>query len=205
MSIVNLTYTNLSDNESSDLLIFTKNVKANLDALPPVAWRVISHIGPNDSNDFVYPIETAVQAEWDITDTSRSYTQILAADEGGLYALNLAGTTFELVRAGATLPGEIDLANNVQVAGGITAALYKDGRLIMKQPSVAFGQKAEFKLNSFLYFGLVQNVVESEVLTSAVMSQSFTAINVGNGAREVVVILRGNAKQGYFFESQVTT
>jgi hypothetical protein len=205
MSIVNLTYTNQSDNEASDLLVFTKNVKANLDALPPVAWRVISHIGPHDSNDFIYPIDTALQAVWDITETSRSYTQILAADQGGLYALNLEGTSFELARAGSTLPGEIDLANNVQVAGGITAGLFKDGRLLMQQPNVGFGQKAEFKLNSFLYFGLVQNVVESDVLTSAVMSQSFTAIDVGNGARQVTVTLRGNAKEGYFFETQVST
>ena len=44
-------------------------------------------------------------------------------------------------------------------------SMIKDGKAIMTQPGVAFGQQAEFGLHPKIYVGLVSNVVESDVLT----------------------------------------
>jgi hypothetical protein len=191
-----LQYQNQSDNTNSDVLVFTRNTIANLNALPPTAWQVIEHVGRNGFHNFTYTVNTQVEVTWD-----GGSSGILPSDvmEGGIYALNLVETDFQFQQTGVTLPNEIDVANNIQTPGGIGVTLYKDGRALMTQPGVAFGQQAEFGLHPTIYVGLVSNVQESDTLTTAVMSQTFTPIVLEN-LTSCTFGLFGNLQAGYYFQ-----
>ena len=193
---VSLQYQNLSDNKNADVLVFTKNMKANLDALPPVAWQVIQHIGYRGFHNFTYTVDTKIEVTWENDASGILPTEVL---EGGTYALNQIENDYNFVQTGVTLPNEIDVENNVKTAGGISVTLYKDGKSIMTQPGVAFGEQAEFGLHPKIYVGLVSNIQESDTLTTAVMSQQFTPISL-EGLKALTFALFGDRENGYYFQ-----
>lgn len=193
---VALQYQNLSDNKNADVLVFTKNVKANLDALPPVAWQVIQHIGYRGFHNFTYTVDTHIEVTWENDASGILPTEVL---EGGTYALNQIENDYNFVQTGVTLPNEIDVENNVKTGGGISVTLFKDGKPIMTQPGVAFGEQAEFGLHPKIYVGLVSNIQESDTLTTAVMSQQFTPISL-EGLKSATFALFGDRENGYYFQ-----
>ena len=131
-------YQNLSDDSVSDVLVFTQNRKANLDALPPVAWQVITNIGFNGFHNFVYTVDTQVSLTWEGGASGILPSEVL---EGGVYSLNLVDRDFEFTRSGVTLGNEIDVWNNVHTPNGIDVPLIKDGKPIMTQPGVGYGSQ----------------------------------------------------------------
>lgn len=193
---VAIQYQNLSDNKDADVLVFTKNLKANLSALPPVAWQVIKHIGFRGFHNFTFTVDTQIEVTWDGGASGILPTEV---SEGGTYALNQIETDYNLVQTGVTLANEIDVQNNVKTPGGIDVTLFKDGKAIMVQPGVAFGEQAEFGLHPKIYVGLVSNVIESDVLTTAVMSQTFTPISLEDLSALTFALL-GDRENGYYFQ-----
>lgn len=192
---VALQYQNLSDNTSSDILVYMQNTKADLTALPPMAWQVIKHIGYRGFHNFAYTVDTQVKVTWDGDAGGILPTEVL---EGGQYAVNLVDTDYEFQQVGVTLPNEIDVTNNIHTPNGIAVTLLKDGRAIMTQPGVAYGEQAEFGLHPKIYVSLVSNVQEGDTLTTAVMSQQFTPISL-EGLKSCTFALYGDRQDGYYF------
>ncbi|HEX6096875.1 MAG TPA: hypothetical protein VF432_11170 [Thermoanaerobaculia bacterium] len=195
---ISIRYENHSSDTVSDVLVFTKNTRADLDALPPTAWQVISRVGYNGYHQFVYTIDTKIAVAWDGGNTG-----VMPSDtsEGTVWSLTTVGNDYELQQSGlATLTNEIDVINDVHVDNGIAVTLLKDGKPIMTQPLVAYGEKAEFGLMPKIYVGLVSNIIEGETLKSAVMSKDFTMFDL-TGLKSFTFGLFGDLKGGYFFRA----
>lgn len=194
---INIRYENHSSDTVSDVLVFTKNTRADLDALPPTAWQVISKVGYNGYHSFVYTIDTKIEVSWDGGNTGVMPTD---TTEGTVWSLTTVGQDYQLEQTGlTTLSNEIDVINNVHVANGIAVTLLKDGKAVMTQPLVGFDEKAEFGLTPKIYVGLVSNVIEGDTLKSAVMSKDFTQFDL-TGLSAFTFGLYGDLKNGYFFK-----
>ncbi len=196
---VKITYVNESANQDlPKVFLFLKNEIPTFDALRDgVAWRVIEDVGYRSSCEFVYPIETSVCASWN-HNTCR--TALLDSSIGKRYIVDEDDTGITILSSGdAGDTRSIDIVNNVHVSDGISADLYKDGKLMMRKNIVAYGQKATFVLHPKLYVGLASEIQEGALLSSAVLnSDHFQELDL-EGLSELTFALTGTAKDGYEF------
>ncbi len=196
---VKITYVNESANQDlPKIFLFLKNEIPTFDALRDgVAWRVIEDVGRGSSCEFNYPLETAVRASWN---NGTCLTALLDSSIGRRYCVTEDDTGIVIAADGdAGNTRSIDVVNDIRVSGGVSADLYKDGKLMMRKNVVAYGQKATFVLHPKLYVGLASEIQEGSLLSSAVLdSDHFHELNV-EGLTELKFALTGNAKDGYQF------
>ncbi len=198
-SQVKVKYVNKSMNKDlPKIFVFTKNEIPTFDALKHgVAWRVIEDIGRGSSSEFTFPIETSVGATWS---DGENQTARLNALIGRRYTVEKNSSGIVLSENGDALDTKsIDVTNTIHTQNGISAQLYKDGRLMMEKKIVAYNQKATFVLHPRLYWGIASEIVEGDALSSAVLdSDQFYELNI-EGLSRVEISLNGNAKEGYQF------
>ena len=203
-SNIEITYINNSMNKDlPTVFVFTKNETPTFDVLKEgVAWRVIPDIGRGSSSEFIFPIETKVSASWE---DGQNKTKTLLSSIGKRYTVNKNDTGVVLEENGsASDTKSIDVNNNINVLNGISAQLYKDGKLMMVKNIVGFGQKATFVLKTKLYWGVASEIEESQLLNSAVLNTDSFFEQDLEGVSKATISLNGNAKDGYTFviESQ---
>ena len=199
-SDIEITYINKSLNKDlPTIFVFTKNESPTFDALKEgVAWRVLPDIGRASSSCFNFPIETSVGATWQ---DAQNKTQVLKATIGKRYCITKDDTGVVLAANGnATDNKSIDVNSEIKVPNGISAQLYKDGKLMIQKDIVAYGQKATFVLKPKLYWGVASEIQESQLLNSAVLdTDSFFEQNL-EGVSKATISLNGNAEDGYNFK-----
>lgn len=199
-SNIEITYINKSMNKDlPSIFVFTKNETPTFDALKEgVAWRVIPDIGRSSSSTFNFPIETSVGATWM---DGQNTTEVLSSTIGKRYTVDKNDTGVVLAANGnASDTKSIEVNNNVNVPNGISAQLYKDGKLMMAKNIVGYNQKATFVLKPKLYWGVASEIQESQLLNSAVLnSDSFFEQNL-EGVTKATISLNGNAEDGYSFK-----
>jgi len=163
-----------------------------------VAWKVLSDIGRGSSSEFIFPIETSVGATWN---DGANRTAQLPSLIGKRYTVNKDTTGIVLNENGDALDTvSIEVNNNIHTQNGISAQLYKEGRLMMEKKVVAFNQKATFVLHPKLYWGIASEIEEGASISSAVLdSDHFYELNI-EGLANVEISLNGNAKDGYEFK-----
>lgn len=199
-SNIEITYINKSMNKDlPTIFVFTKNETPTFDALKEgVAWRVIPDIGRASSSQFNFPVETSVGATWQ---GGQNKTQVLSSTIGKRYTVSKDDTGVVLAANGnASDTKSIDVNNDVNVPNGISAELYKDGKLMMTKNIVGFGQKATFVLKPKLYWGVASEIQESQLLNSAVLNTDSFFEQDLEGVTKVTVSLNGNAETGYSFK-----
>ncbi|SHO58904.1 hypothetical protein [Vibrio quintilis] len=199
-SNIEITYINKSMNKDlPKIFVFTKNETPTFDALKEgVAWRVIPDIGRSSSSTFIFPVETCVGATWQ---NGQNKTQKLSSVIGKRYTISKDETGVVLAANGnASDTKSIDVNNDVNVPNGISAQLYKDGKLMMEKKIVGFGQKATFVLKPKLYWGLASEIEESQLLNSAVLNTDTFFEQDLEGVTKATVSLNGNAEDGYSFK-----
>ncbi|AXG71060.1 hypothetical protein KORDIASMS9_03315 [Kordia sp. SMS9] len=197
---IQINYTNKSMNKDlPTVFVFTKNETPTFDALKEgVAWRTIPNIGRGSSSSFVFPIVTMVGATWK---GGMNKTEVLASDIGKRYTVSKNETGIVLEGNGnASDTKSIEVNNDANIQDGISASLYKDGKLMLTKNIVGYGQKATFVLKPKLYWGIASEIVESQLLNSAVLNTDhFFELDL-EGASEINVSLNGNAEDGYTFK-----
>jgi len=197
---IEITYVNKSmNNDLPTVFVFTKNETPTFDALKEgVAWRVIPDIGRSSSSSFVFPIVTEVGATWQ---GGQNKTQVLSSTIGKRYTVSKDATGVVLAANGsASDTKSIDISNDVNVQNGISAQLYKDGKLMMEKKIVGNGQKATFVLKPKLYWGIASEIQESQLLNSAVLNTDNFFEQDLEGVTKAIISLNGNAKDGYSFK-----
>ena len=196
---IQINYTNKSMNKDlPTVFVFTKNETPTFDVLKEgVAWRTIPDIGRGSSSSFVFPVITEVGATWS---DGTNKTQVLPSDIGKRYTVSKNDTGIVLEANGnASDTKSIDVNNDANIQDGISASLYKDGKLMLTKNIVGYGQKATFVLKPKLYWGIASEIEESQLLNSAVLNtDSFFELDL-EGVSEVNVSLNGNAEDGYSF------
>ena len=197
---IQINYTNKSMNKDlPTVFVFTKNETPTFDVLKEgVAWRTIPNIGRGSSSSFVFPVITEVGATWQ---DGMNKTQVLPSDIGKRYTVSQDETGIVLQGNGnASDTKSIDVNNDANIPGGVSASLYKDGKLMITKKIVGYGQKATFVLKPKLYWGIASEIEESELINSAVLNTDhFFELDL-EGASEINVSLNGNAEEGYTFK-----
>lgn len=193
-----ITLSNVSDRAHPAILVVGRNGRADPAAAPPVAWRVIRHLGRGASTSFAYPDGVVVRAEWDVTPTSCSYSRVEAPAGAGRFAFEARTGGFRLVPKEPPGPGIVEVSSLARMRGGLRIALYKDGRRFLVHPAVAFGQKAELEVDGRLFWALAPCADEGAALAPWLLDRSFTPVAVA-GRQAVDVRLEGDLATGYFF------
>ncbi|MGH1387828.1 hypothetical protein [Kordia sp.] len=197
---IQITYINKSMNKDlPTVFVFTKNETPTFDTLKEgIAWRTIPDIGRGSASSFVFPLDTEVDATWN---DGINRTQVLPANIGRRYTVSKDETGVVLQANGnASDTKSIDVNNDINIQNGISASLYKDGKLMLSKKIVGYGQKATFVLKPKLYWGIASEIQEGELLNSAVLNTDhFFEMNL-EGVSEAVVSLNGNAEDGYMFK-----
>ncbi|MDJ0835825.1 MAG: hypothetical protein QNK37_04865 [Acidobacteriota bacterium] len=186
-NIIKLNFIDRSnDPNNSDIVFYQKNVATDYNSLS-VAWKVIQHCGQGCNHPFQYPLETEVSA----SDSWGNYTPRLKASNGQLFHVTLTPSGNELSLKGpGTSTKEIQVQNDL-VRGAINACVYKDGRLIATKTAVAPAQKAVFQFKPTLFAGVASQIVEGDVMDSAVMTSVNTELSLLGVASADIVLTGG--------------
>lgn len=177
---------NSNDQNNSEIVIFQKNVATNFDELA-VAWQVIKYCGPGDNHPFTFPTSMQVGA----SDSYGNYTPQLDAQHGQQFQMALTTSGDRLVPAGsATSAKEVHVLNNLP-KGAINASIYKAGKLLAIKTSVAPQQKAVFEFKPTLWIGVASQIVQGQVMNSAIISNINTELSLLGIASADIVMTGG--------------
>ncbi len=183
---IQLNFINSSnDQNNSEVVICAKNA-TDFDELA-VAWQVIKNCGQGDSHPFDYPAEMQVGA----SDSYGNYTPRLNAQAGQLFEMALTSSGDRLSYAGsASSASEVQVLNNLQV-GAINASIYKDNKLFAIKTAIAPQQKAVFSFRPTIWIGVASQVVQGQVMNSAILSSINTEISLLGIASADIVMTGG--------------
>ncbi|MFV8754431.1 hypothetical protein ACNOYE_28115 [Nannocystaceae bacterium ST9] len=177
---------NSNDANNSQIVIFQKNVATNFDELA-VAWKVIQYCGQGDNHPFTYPMEMTVAA----SDSYGNFTPQMPAQNGQLFSMSLTASGDRL---GATGPGtsssEVQVLNALP-SGSINANIYKNGSLLATKTAVAPQQKAVFQFKPTIWIGVASQIVQGQVMNSAIISSVNTELSLLGIARADIVMTGG--------------
>ena len=177
---------NSNDTNNSEVVVFQKNTATSFDELA-VAWTVIKYCGPGDNHPFTFPMGMQVGA----SDSWGNYTPQLDAQNGQLFLMSLTSTGDRLVAAGSgTRSKEVQVLNNLP-KGAINASIYKDGRLLATKTSIAPQQKAVFEFKPTIWIGVVSQIVQGQVMNSAIISTINTELSLLGIASADIVMTGG--------------
>lgn len=177
---------NSNDANNSQVVIFQKNVATDFDELA-VAWLVIQNCGQGDNHPFVFPIDMSVGA----SDSWGNYTPQLTAQNGQLFTMQPtpSGDTLVYTGAGPSM-SEVQVLNGLQ-QGAINASIYKDGRLLATKTSIAPAQKAAFQFKPTIWIGVASQMVQGQVMNSAIISNINTELSLLGIASADIVMTGG--------------
>lgn len=184
---IKLNFINRSnDINNSEVVIFQKNVAETFDELA-IAWRVIENCGRNDNHPFTYPLKFQVCS----SDSYGNYTPEMTAYEGQSYEMikDTSGDVLQLSQTPAVSPQEVEIKNNLST-GAISGNIYRDGKLLAAKTNVAPGQKCVFQFQPRIFIGVASQIVEGEVMNSAIIQQINTEINLF-GIQSADIVMTG--------------
>lgn len=164
---------NSNDANNSQIVIFQKNMATNFDEIA-VAWRVIQWCGQGDNHPFTFPMEMKVAA----SDSYGNYTPQETAQNGQLFSMSLTTSGDRLVQTGpGTSSTEVQVLNALP-RGAINANIYKNGALLAAKTSIAPQQKAVFQFKPTIWIGVASQVVQGQVMNSAIVSSVNTELSL---------------------------
>lgn len=185
------------DQNNSEIVIFQQNVAESFGEIA-VAWKVIQNCGRGDNHPFKYPMNFEVCA----ADSYGNFTPRMTAFEGQAYDMvqDNSGDVLQLSQTNATSPNEVEVRNKLQ-QGSINACIFRDGRLLATKTNMAPGQKAVFEFHPRIYIGVVSQIQEGDIMSSAIISQVNTEINLfGITSADIVMTGGGPGRASTPFE-----
>ena len=194
---IKLNFINASnDVNNSSVVIFQKNVATDFEEIA-VAWTVIRNCGQGDNHPFTYPMESTIG----YADSYGNYTPRLIANPGDLFSAVFTPSGDAIQHSGAANSvHEIQLLNALP-HGAIDAMVFKDSRVLASKTSVAPQQKAVFQFTPTIWIGVASEVVQGEVMNSAILSALDTEISLlGIASADIVMTGGGPGAQSIPFE-----
>jgi hypothetical protein len=185
-----------NDHNNSEIVIFQKNHATDFEELA-VAWRVIQNLGQGNNHPFTFPKDMYVSA----SDSYGNYTPKLKAENGQLFhvVLDPSGHVLKYKGPGSS-PAEVQLQNDLQ-KGTIDANIFKDGKLLATKTAIAPQQKAVFEFKPTIFIGVASEIVEGQVMNSAVMSSINTELSLlGLASADIIMTGGGPGPSSSAFE-----
>lgn len=184
---IQLKYINKSnDKNNSDVVIFQKPTNPDYD-METIAWKVIRNCGSGDYHPFEYNFNLQINA----ADSWGNYTPLFDADPGDLLQMvkDDTGDVLKLTSGGSTKPDEIQVVNKL-TKGSIDACCYRSGKLLARKTNVVPDEEAIFEFLPKIYIGIISDIVEGEVMNSAIVNQINTEISL-LGLKSADLVMRG--------------
>ncbi len=184
---IQLNFVNQStDTNNSQVVIFQKNVATTFNQLA-VAWTVLPISSLGGSNPVTIPMTTLGAGA---SDSWGNYSLMKPAQKGQLFAAVHTASGIDL-RPAATPAGtnEITVTNGMAL-GRINASIYRDNKLLAIQTGIAPQQKAVFAFNPTIWIGTAPQVVEGQVMDSAIQSTVNTELSL-NGIASADIVMSG--------------
>lgn len=185
---IKLNFINKSnDKNNSQIVIFQKNTNTDFDELA-VAWKVIQNCGQESNHPFVFPMSMSVSA----SDSYGNYTPQQNAENGQLFTMSLktSGDELKVETGTGTSVTEVQVLNKL-ARGAIAASIYKDGKMLATKTSIAPDQKAVFEFKPKIYIGAASQIVEGQVMNSAIISNINTELSLLGIASADIVMTGG--------------
>lgn len=184
---IELTFINESqDQNNSDVVIFAKNVATDFDEIA-VAWKVIQNCGRGWSHKFTYSSDFFIGASDSYGNTS-NLNEARFGEKWEVVDSN-SGSKVQLSNEPASSMNEVEMENAL-MRGSIDAGIYKGGDLYLSKKGVSPGQKAVFSFKPTIWIGVASQVVQGEVMNSAIISDINTEISLF-GITKANIIMRG--------------
>lgn len=186
-----------NDHNNSDVVIFSKNVATEYEE-PSIAWTVIQNCGHGSHHPFAYTLDSQVA----YADSWGNYTPLLEAQPGQRFEAvkDTSGDVLHISSQPAAAASEIEIANSLE-QGAINAQIYKDGRLLAQKSGVAPEQKAVFEFKPTIWIGVVSQIIEGQVMNSAIQSAINTEISLlGITSADIVMTGGGTGPEATPFE-----
>jgi hypothetical protein len=186
MADIKLNFINRSnENDHTSIVLFQKNEATGYSEIP-LAWQVIQNCGQNAHHPFTYPVTMEVATR----DSYGNYQDPVSADPGQAFTLARTDSGDTLTLDGhAGYPTEVDVCNKLSV-GAIDAVIFKAGKPLAQKTGVVPGDKASFKLLPKLWIAAASQIVEGEVMDSAVLDQANTCLDL-TGIRSADIVMTG--------------
>ncbi|NJL29476.1 MAG: hypothetical protein HC897_17115, partial [Thermoanaerobaculia bacterium] len=180
------------DLNNTEYVIFQKNVAEDFSELA-VAWRVVQNLGIGDNHPFAYPLQFYVSAG----DSWGNFTPQMAAVDGQAYDMvkSTSGDVLQLSATPASSLTEVEVRNNLQT-GGISANVFRDGKKLATKTNISPGQKAVFEFLPRIFIGAASQIVEGQVMNSAIISQINTELDLFGISSADIVIADGDGNRG---------
>lgn len=194
---IKLNFINASnDANDSEVVIFQKNEATDFNELA-VAWKVIRYCAQGNNHPFVYPMTMTVSA----SDSYGNYTPQLTASPGQLFHMSLSSSGDALSYKGSsTSPLEVQLQNDLE-QGAINANIFKNGKLLATKTAVAPAQKAVFEFKPSIFIGVASQIIEGQLMNSAIISSINTELSLlGLASADIVMTGGGPGTQSTPFE-----
>lgn len=193
MENIKLNFINRSnDTNNSSIVIFQKNVAESFSELA-VAWKVIKNCGRLDNHPFKYPLNFKLSG----SDSWGNFTPQFTAYDGQAYEMvkDSSGDVLQLATTPAVSPYEVEVRNNL-IQGAINANIYRDGKLLARKTNIAPGQKADFQFHPKIYIGVVSQIEEGDVMSSAILQSINTELNLFGISSADIVMTGGGPGTG---------
>lgn len=184
-----------NDANNSEIVVFQKNVATDFDELA-VAWQVIRNCGQGDNHPFNYPDQIEVGA----SDSYGNYTPQMSAECGQEFVMSLTASGDALRYQGqASNQNELEVLNGLST-GAISASVYRDGKLLATKTGIAPNQKAVFQFKPTIWIGVSSQVVQGQVMNSAILSNINTELSLlGLASADIVMTGGGPGAQSQPF------
>lgn len=184
---IQLNFINRSqDQNNSCIFLFQKNASTQMDQLA-TAWKVIRNCGFNCNHPLVY--STELQAG--IHDEYGNYSPRRAVRDGELFAVVPIPAGRSFARVGNHSSSREFAIRNDLARGSVNVGVYNNGRLLALKTNVAPGQKAVFGFTPTLWIGAASQVIEGQMLNSAIVSNVYTELSLLGIARADIVMTGG--------------
>ncbi len=183
---VKLNFRNESnDVDNSQVLIFGSNAEASNDETA-VAWKVIRNCGQGCRHPFVYSSDVEVN----MIDPYANHTRRMHIEPGQEFKalMTSSGTQLEFADNNDA-PNQYTIANQLQ-DGSITVQIWRSGSVYAAKSGVLPAQKVSFEFKPTIFIGVASQVVEGEVVDSAVVSSINTEISL-LGLASADIVMRG--------------
>jgi hypothetical protein len=124
-------------------------------------------------------------------DSWGNYTPQLNAQNGQLFQMAMTTSGNQLVPVGSgTSSKEVQVLNNLK-QGAMNASIYKGGKLLAVKTSIAPQQKAVFEFKPTIWIGVASQIVQGQVMNSAVVSNINTELSLLGIASAHIVMTGG--------------
>ena len=190
MTDIQLNFVNQStDTNNSQVVIFQKNVAGSINEIA-VAWTVVPVGSLGGSNPVTFPMTTLGAGA---SDSFGNYSPMMPAQHGQMFAAVHTATGIDL-RSPATPAGtnEITVTNGM-AQGAINAGIYRNNKLLAIQTGIPPQQKAVFAFHPTIWIGVAPNIVEGQVLDSAVQATITTELSL-LGIASADIVMTGGGK-----------